>query len=241
MTSGGDEQVVATRSALVAAATERLLGTLRAAPDAWDAPSMLPGWTRGHVATHVARNADSFTWMLDGAAADEVREQYPGGAPTRAAAIDAGAARSGADLLADVERSAARFAAACSRVEPGVWSRTVRATTADIPAGQLLWSRLREVEVHHADLGLGFGPADWSAGFVAEELPLRVGGLAVRLPRGTAVRLVAADGTDAWEVGVGPASVTVGGPRALLLGWLMGRDPGSGLQAPAGLPTLAPW
>ena len=26
------------------------------------APSLLPGWTRGHVITHVARNADALAW-----------------------------------------------------------------------------------------------------------------------------------------------------------------------------------
>ena len=44
-------------------ATARLLATARTLDDdAVRAPSPLPGWTRGHVLTHVARNADSRSW-----------------------------------------------------------------------------------------------------------------------------------------------------------------------------------
>jgi maleylpyruvate isomerase len=232
--------VVGDEIALVAAATDRVLATVGAGE--LEAPSLLPGWTRGHVVTHLARNADSFTWLLDGAAAGEVREQYPGGATTRAAAIDAGAARPTADLRADLERSAQRLAAAMARLEPAAWERPVRVTRGEVPARALVWSRLREVEVHHGDLGLGYGPDAWSEGFVAVELPLRIGDLAPRLPRGTALRVVvAADHGSSWEVGAGPASMAVTGSAADLLGWLLGRDDGRRLQAPVGLPPLGPW
>ena len=33
-------------------------------------------------------------------------------------------------------------------------------------------SRWREVEVHHVDLGLGYGLSDWSEDFVSSDLPL---------------------------------------------------------------------
>jgi maleylpyruvate isomerase len=40
-------------------ATGRLLATAAALTDAQARePSLLPGWTRGHVLTHIARNAD---------------------------------------------------------------------------------------------------------------------------------------------------------------------------------------
>ena len=41
------------------------------------APSLLPGWTRGHVITHVARNADALANVLHGAQRGELRAQYP--------------------------------------------------------------------------------------------------------------------------------------------------------------------
>ena len=47
---------------LVTTATQRLLGDTISVSDAdWNAPSRLPEWTRGHVATHLARQADGLT------------------------------------------------------------------------------------------------------------------------------------------------------------------------------------
>jgi len=233
-------QLVSDEIALLGEATDRLLATIRGGDDP-AAPSLLPGWTRGHVITHLARNADSFTWLLDGAAIGEVREQYPGGPATRAAAIAAGAVRPADELRADLEHTAQRLAAAMARLEPAAWERPVRVTRGEVPAGRLVWSRLREVEVHHGDLGLGYGPAGWLEGFVAGELPQRIDDLARRLPRGTAARVVVTGTGGPWEVGDGPASVAITGPAADLLGWLLGRDDGRRLQAPGGLPPLAPW
>ncbi|MEU8615746.1 maleylpyruvate isomerase N-terminal domain-containing protein, partial [Actinoplanes sp. NPDC048791] len=46
-------------------ATERLIRTAEGLEDsAMSAPSALPGWTVGHVLTHVARNADAYTNLL---------------------------------------------------------------------------------------------------------------------------------------------------------------------------------
>jgi maleylpyruvate isomerase len=47
--------------------------------------------------------------------------------------------------------------------------------SAQFPAGQLLTRRLVEVELHHGDLGTGYGPADWPAAFTVMELaePMR--------------------------------------------------------------------
>lgn len=228
---------------LVAAAHARLTSTLESF-DATSAAAMsaLPGWTRGHVLTHLARNADSNTWILDGARAGEVREQYPGGPSTRAAAIEAGAQRPVEEMLDDARRSFGRLEAAYGRMVAGDWDRTVRPGLRDMTAAELVWSRLREVEVHHADLSLGYGPTTWSAEFVAGELPRQAPGLARRLPAGTALRIATTDTAGAWEMGQGPASLTVSGPACWLLAWVLGRHvPGRVLGAPAGLPFLRPW
>ena len=47
-------------------------------------PSALPGWTRGHVLSHLARNAESHVHVLQCAARGEVGEQYVGGYDNRA-------------------------------------------------------------------------------------------------------------------------------------------------------------
>src|SRR5207248_9667831 len=41
--------------------------------------SLLPGWTVGHVLTHIARNADSHVRRTDAARRGEMADQYDGG------------------------------------------------------------------------------------------------------------------------------------------------------------------
>jgi uncharacterized protein (TIGR03083 family) len=55
------------------------------------APSLLPGWTRGHVLTHLARNAEGGTRLLTWARTGEPSYEYPSVA-ARAQAIADGAA-----------------------------------------------------------------------------------------------------------------------------------------------------
>ena len=67
-------------------------------------PSRLPDWTVGHVLTHIARNADSLVWRLEGAAKGELRDQYPGGLAQRSSDIEEGAGRPAVELVRDVRR-----------------------------------------------------------------------------------------------------------------------------------------
>ena len=60
--------------------------------DSCRAPSPLPGWTRGHVLAHWARNADGQTRRVQAAMRGEVTAQYPGGDAQRQADIETGAA-----------------------------------------------------------------------------------------------------------------------------------------------------
>jgi len=227
----------------VRAATARLLATVDGLGDAHvGKASSLPGWTVGHVLTHVARNADGNRRIAGGAARGEVLEQYPHGVEGRAADIEAGAGRPAADLAVDVRTSAAALDATWMALPIGAWDQTVRPMSGEQPVRQTVVSRRREVEVHHIDLGLGYRPGDWPAAFVARELERAGSGLPGRLPPGTAVRLAGRDLEWAIEVGDGPASVSVSGPGAWVLAWLLGRRvPASALWAPAGLPDLGPW
>jgi maleylpyruvate isomerase len=228
---------------VVASSTQRLLETLDGVdPAVVTTPSMLPGWTIGHVLTHIARNADGNRRMLDGAARGEVLEQYVGGAEGRAAAIEAGAARSLPVIVSDVRESAAALADSLSAMPAEAWERPVRAFAGEYPASWIVPRRRREVEIHHVDLGLAYRPIHWPADMVATELAGAAAAVGSRLPLGTALRMVATDTGGAWEVGDGPASVAVSGPAAWLLAWLLGRRvPAGTLHAPAGLPPLRAW
>jgi maleylpyruvate isomerase len=157
-------------------ATQRLLGTARviAEPDL-RAPSLLPGWTRGHVLAHLARSADAMRNLLIGARSGTDRPAYAS-AEARAEEIEQGAQRRPADLAADVASAAMAFRTLARQLPDGAWRYQVQILgSARFPAGQLLIRRLVEVELHHSDLGLGYRPADWPAAFAGMDLaePMR--------------------------------------------------------------------
>jgi maleylpyruvate isomerase len=162
------------------AAQEALDDALRGLDDATArSSSRLPGWSVGHVLTHVARNADSVVWRLEGAAAGELRDQYPGGLEQRRSDIDAGAGRPAAALAADVGRSSAAVAAAMAGLPDAAWdapSRTSRGVLE--PTRDAVFSRWREVVVHHGDLGLA--PVPLPPELVAAWLPRELATLAER-------------------------------------------------------------
>jgi maleylpyruvate isomerase len=142
-------------------------------------PSLLPGWSVGHLLTHIARNADSLTWRLEGAALGEVRDQYVGGLQRRGSDIEDGAGRPAAELVADVRQSADTLERIMAGLPLAAWdapSRTSRGTVESSRDAAL--SRWREVAVHHGDLGLG--PVPLPATLVGVWLPLELPRLAER-------------------------------------------------------------
>jgi maleylpyruvate isomerase len=159
-------------------------------------PSRLPDWTIGHVLTHLARNADSVVRRLEGAARDEVLDQYVGGAQGRAAEIEQGAGRLAAAVVADVIETSNAVDAAFTSFSDAHWGRLARGVTGDErPVGDLPFQRWREVDVHLVDLGLGYEPSDWPAALVDRWLPE----LARRLPQRTDAHALMA-----WTLGRGP-------------------------------------
>jgi maleylpyruvate isomerase len=240
----------------LAAATGRLLASATALTDAHlREPSLLPGWTRGHVLTHIARNADGMVNLLHWARTGTETPMYAS-AQSRSADIEAGAGRPAADLAADVRDSAAAFAGQAAAMPDDAWTVAVRALNGPpFPALGVLDRRLSEVEIHHVDLAAGYSPGDWPADFVAGALPRVAGSFAGR--DDTPVCLVWAEGAP-HGYRIGPAStgstastadtgsgpVVVHGPPAELLAWLLGRDSGAGLRVsgePAATPVLPAW
>lgn len=154
---------------------------------AFHRPSRLPGWTVGHVLTHLARNAESVVRRLDAARRRELVEQYPGGVEGRAAEIEAGARRPAAEVVADLVRVDDAVDHAFNAADEELWARPVRlggGTTG--PAGGLVFRRWREVEAHHVDLALGYDWSDWPEELVQRwapsllaALPERAGGHAL--------------------------------------------------------------
>lgn len=167
-----DERMLNEHVAGCAAAHQRLLGSLDSITDTeCREPSMLPNWSRGHVLTHLARNADSHAHLLVGAGAGEIADQYPGGVQARSQAIEDGSGRPAAELVGDVRASIYSLEVQWARATPTTWAgqgRTARG--AIIAMSDLVFLRWREVEVHHADLGREFGWQQWSDLYVRLEL-----------------------------------------------------------------------
>lgn len=222
-------------------AHRRLLQTLSELDaDAPRRPSLLPGWTVGHLLTHLARNADSHVGLLVAAGEGGVGDQYPGGTRQREDDIAAGAERDLRALVADVLAASTRLEAVWWQTPAHAWEQgRARSTHEQWPITELPFRRWREVEIHHADLGNRFGWADWSDRYVERELALAVDGLGERLAGNVAVVLEANDTGERWAVPPGaPSPVLVRASRRELLAWLVGRrkDP----SAPA-LPTQPNW
>jgi len=148
-------------------------------------PSGLPGWTVGHVLTHVARNADSHVRRADAAARGEVVDQYPGGYRGRNEEIESGAHRTAPAIVADVRESAEQLRLRWLDLPDLAWSATTRDVGGrERPLRELPGRRWQELEVHIVDLGVGITYRDWPAAFVAVWLPRLSASLAARLPPG---------------------------------------------------------
>ncbi|WP_329277573.1 maleylpyruvate isomerase family mycothiol-dependent enzyme [Streptomyces sp. NBC_00691] len=211
-------------------ATERLLTAAASLDNAGAAePSRLPGWTRGHVLAHVARNADALVNVLQGL------PMYPDAA-TRDADIERDSGRPLDVHLADLRATADRFQAVGA--EPADWSRTVELRNGVTDsASRIPFRRWVEVDLHHVDLGIGYELEDLPEEFVSREIDFladRFTGLE-SVPATT----LRADGGQAWKTGGTTGGVAVTGGAVEILGWLAGRRDGSALRTEGGpLPRL---
>lgn len=213
----------------MAASTDRLLLAVDEISDEdLRAPSRLPGWTRAHVLTHIARNADGLANLAHAARTGEDRPMYAGGREARDADIEAGAGRHLGDIRLDLGESAERLLEAFAGFpEAGLEREVAMLSGASAYGWEIPLLRVREVEIHHVDLGLAYSPDDWSPEFAARTLD-QVAPL-FRVARECPVGLLeATDGDGRWEVAAdGPR---LSGPRTALAAWLTGRSGGDGLR-----------
>lgn len=221
---------VARVRSLLAAANRRLLGDTIAVEDAaWREASRLPGWTRGHVATHIARHAEAFTRLANWARTGNEQQMYPS---DRDAEIEAGAGRNALEIQTDLDTTAGLLAAEFDAVADAcAWEHTVRLRDGrETTAGQLPAGRLLEVVVHHLDLDIGLtiddvdeAAAEAALGWCAFRQAGRSGYPSLRLITG------AGSTYDFGPRHRGDA-VTISGPANRLLGWITRRSGADGLD-----------
>lgn len=221
-------------------ASTRYIGALSDLDDdAMRAPSLLPRWTRGHVVTHLARNADALGNLLHWAETGVERYMYPSD-EERDAAIEAGAGRSAHDLRVDTAASSGRLIQAINELDVRHEDNLVARMPgqAPFPARDVATLRLIELQVHHADLGIGFSHEDWGTEF-SELLLGRV--LHDRSEEPTMLLRATDTGTE-WRYGVEGSGPTIEGRACDLAWWVLARGDGTGLTSDSDdLPALSRW
>lgn len=180
-------------------------------------PSLLPGWTVGHVLTHLARNAEAVCGMIEAAGRGQSIPMYPSG-QARAADIEAGSGRPAAALVGDVAATAEALDASWPAGGAPAWQGSGLTLAGLLPVAEMPFRRWREVEVHRSDLGLAFTWAEWSDAYVERELAVALARSSERTPDGRTVAVRPDDD-----------------PRHVLA-WLLGRA-----EPPVGQPDVAPW
>jgi maleylpyruvate isomerase len=197
--------------------------------------SALPDWSLAQLLTHIARNADALCNLLRWANTGIETPMYVS-TEQRNDDINRGALRATAIIVDDVFAAAERFDAAMrSMSREGGQRRVKTAQGRTIPGSEIGWLRLREVVVHHVDLGAHFEDVDEAP--IGELLNEVTAALQAR-PQWQSVAMRATDSPFAVVNG-GPV---VKGTSAQLLGWLTGRSNGGDLiVGSGGLPMLPSW
>ncbi|MDT0574380.1 maleylpyruvate isomerase family mycothiol-dependent enzyme [Streptomyces sp. DSM 3412] len=118
----------------------------------YGAPSLLPGWSRKHVAAHLAGNAEALGNLVHWARTGERTPMY-GSPEQRGAGIESGARLPADRLTAWFERSAQALHDAMTELTEAQWrAEVVTAQGRTVPASDIPWLRAREVMVHAVDL-----------------------------------------------------------------------------------------
>ncbi|MFC0527719.1 maleylpyruvate isomerase family mycothiol-dependent enzyme [Phytohabitans kaempferiae] len=197
-------------------------------------PSALPGWTRGHVVTHLARNADALVNLLTWARTGEERPMYAS-PEQRTADIEEGAGRPAGILAKDLDAAGDRLDAALAALPGAAWEAPVRtAQGRTVAASVVPWMRVRELWIHAVDLRAGVALGDLPPDLVDALLDEVTATFTAR-GGAPAVVLAPMDRDRTWRIGVDDGVATLRAPAADLLGWLTGRAPLDGA------PAVPPW
>src|ERR1700677_2459186 len=132
-------------------------------------PSRLPDWSRAHVIAHLALNADSHVWLFEGAMTGETRQQYPE-AGMRERDIEARSAQSKDDLLRALKRACHALEAAWDELDDDLWDSLQVVGPGPRTMSEIVFLRLREVEIHHVDLDVEYSSSGWPDFYVEHEL-----------------------------------------------------------------------
>lgn len=188
----------------------------------------MPGWTRGHVATHLSRNADALARVISSNLNGSPLPMYDS-EEQRDADIESGARRRGLEQQVDLDESAHRLAEAFAALPESRADEEIALRATRIPLGALPLARLAEIVLHHVDLDVGHELEDADPSSVRWLLDYWSFRTQSRddFP---SLRLIAPDART-WTFGPSGADPTViSGEPAALLAWVTGRRDTATLQ-----------
>jgi maleylpyruvate isomerase len=225
----------------IVAAGHRLTRTVDAlTPADWRSDSLLPGWSRAHVVAHLALNGEALGDVLRGVVEGHPVPMYES-QERRDADIEELAGAERAELRDRLLASLTTFVEAGWAMPQAAWAGRFDRTREgpSLPLDAIPLMRLRELEIHHADLGAGYTADDWSTGF-SERV---VDGMVKRIDPDAGFRVVPLDSQRTWDVGsVGDDPLVVTGPVAAIAWWLTGREPDPRVSCSRGsLPAIGRW
>jgi len=120
-----------------------------------DGASLLPGWTRRHIAAHIGYNARAIARLVEWAATGVETPMYAS-TTIRNHEIDLGATLSPVALRNLFDHSAVHLSVEWRDLENSAWSHEVRTAQGRVvPVSETAWMRSREVWVHAVDLDNG--------------------------------------------------------------------------------------
>ena len=229
---------------LVREATERLdLIVAGLDEHALHQPSRLPGWSRAHVVTHLARNADALVNLMTWARTGVEHPMYASRAD-RDADIEEGAGRLAQVLHEDLLAASDRFLVAATELPKRAWNAAVAGRLQGaIPASDIPSMRLFELWVHLVDLDVEFDFADIPADHLE---PLVAGAVSPHADRPDWPRLrltaeLSGDRTRTLDLTGRRDDRTyeVAGLASDVIAWLTGRGDGTALRGD--VPELPTW
>lgn len=197
--------------------TSLLLGsTIGFTDEDWARPTALSGWTRSHVAAHLADGAMAMIRVIEGLRQGIEQRLYESDAAKRRS-IELGALASGLDLQIRLDTSASTLQVELPDLEFDARPVELRAGYR-LPFRQLPLARLSEVVLHHMDLAPHFEPRDLPAAIAVELLRFQVDRIG-RSGDYPPLKVVADEGYTGVVGRIGDG-IEMHGPAGDLLAWL---------------------
>ena len=216
---------------------EALLAQVAQAAVPFERPSLLPGWTRERVLSHLAGNAVALRNLLTWARASVWTPMYAD-AQAREDQIEQWCGIDAVTLLERLNDTRGRLDQDVDDLPDAAWDAKVQTNSGRIvPASFVPWMRVREVYIHAVDLDCGVTfvdiPAAVRTALVDEVVPFLSG-------KAGCPSLDLRAENEQWQLTDG-GDVVQASTTGHLLAWLIGRSTGGDLDFSGKLPSLPRW